>query len=190
MIASLSAVEDEHVQADLMAAIAERRDRSAFVQLFEYFAPRIKAYMRRMGADGALADELAQESLITLWRRAASYDPARASVSTWLFTIARNKRIDAARRTKRSEFLVEDPLLDERAIPSGEQVASASETSRILKEAIAELPDDQAAIVKMSYFDGQSHSVIAEQLGLPLGTVKSRIRLALQKLKQSLGQVL
>lgn len=190
LMASLSVMEDEHVQADLMAAIAERSDRAAFVKLFEYFAPRIKGYMRRMGADGSLAEELAQEAMITLWRRAASYDPARGALSTWLFTIARNKRIDAVRKTKRPDFFAAEPLFDESAVPSGEQVASSVETSKLLQEAIASLPEDQAKIVQMSYFEGQSHSMIAEQLGLPLGTVKSRVRLALQKLKQSLGQVL
>ncbi len=186
---SLSLLEDEDVQAEMMAAIAARQDRSAFVQIFEYFAPRIKAYMRRMGADGAQAEELTQEAMITLWRRAASYDPAKASLSTWLYTIARNKRIDAIRRAKRPDALVDELLLNQQAVPSSEQVASAAQTARIVRAALADLPAEQAAIIQMSYFEGQSHSMIAEQLGLPLGTVKSRVRLALQKLRQSLGRV-
>ncbi len=186
---SLSMLEDEDVQAEMMAAIAERRDRSAFAQVFEYFAPRIKAYMRRMGADSAQAEELMQEAMITLWRRAASYDPAKASLSTWLYTIARNKRIDAIRRAKRPDTVVDELRLHEPVVPSGEQLAAAAQTARIVRSALAELPEEQAAIVRMSYFEGQSHSMIAEALGLPLGTVKSRVRLALQKLRQSLGQV-
>lgn len=189
-MAVLSMTEDEDLQADLMTAVAEKRDRSAFVQLFEHFAPRIKAYMRSTGTDNAQAEELTQEAMITLWRRAASYDPAKASLSTWLFTIARNKRIDAVRRTKRFDLFAAEALLDETLAPSSEQMASAAETSRIIRDALAELPEEQARIVHMSYFEGQSHSMIADQLGLPLGTVKSRVRLALLKLKQSLGQVL
>jgi RNA polymerase sigma-70 factor (ECF subfamily) len=169
--------------ADLMAAVAARRDRAAFAALFNHFAPRIKAYMMRGGIDADGAEEIAQEAMIQVWRRADSFDAARAGVSTWIYTIARNKRIDRLRRQRH-------PALDEaeyRALLSeparGDDAAESSESEAHLARSIATLPAEQAEIVRLAYYEDKSHSAIAAELRLPLGTVKSRIRLALARLR-------
>ncbi|MEX0758146.1 MAG: sigma-70 family RNA polymerase sigma factor, partial [Tistlia sp.] len=102
---------DPPLQASLIRAVAENRDKAAFGRLFRHFAPRVKAYLLRLGTESAAAEELAQETMVVLWRKAATFDPAQASVGTWVFTIARNKRIDRLRRLQRPTLDPEDPLL-------------------------------------------------------------------------------
>lgn len=155
----------------LIRAVATLRDRGAFAELFAYFAPRLKAFMMKGGADGDTAEELAQEAMIQVWRRADSFDPGRAAASTWIYTIARNKRIDRLRRERR-------PAMSEE-----EYAAERSQAETRIARSIDELPEDQAMVVKMAFYEGKSHSAIAAELHLPLGTVKSRIRLALTRLR-------
>lgn len=169
--------------ADLVAAIAADRDRQAFVRLFEHFAPRVKSYLMRLGCQAAEADELAQEALLAVWQKAATFDRQQSSVSTWLFTIARNKRIDAIRRTRRPELDPEDPALVPAAPEQADEILQAAQSAGRLRAAIAELPVDQRELLVLAFFQEKSHSDIAATTGLPLGTVKSRIRLAMQRLR-------
>jgi RNA polymerase sigma-70 factor (ECF subfamily) len=170
----------------LLIAVAGRRDRSAFAALFDHFAPRVKAYLLRLGASPALAEDLAQEALLSLWRKAHMFDPAKASAATWLFTIARNLRIDTIRRERRPELSPED------FTPEGEPMADdglalADDEAR-LRAALKDLPADQIQVVELSFFADKPHSQIAAELGIPLGTVKSRLRLAMARLKRVLGE--
>lgn len=179
---------DRDHQAELLHRVAHAADRAAFAELFAHFAPRVKGYMLRQGAPEDVAEELAQESLVTLWRKAASFDPAQASVATWIFTIARNKRIDRLRRERRPEFDPEDPALlpDPPAEPGAGMDQAQAETR--LRAALAELPPEQRRLLDLAFFEDISHRDIAERENLPLGTVKGRIRLALAKLRGRLEQ--
>jgi RNA polymerase sigma-70 factor (ECF subfamily) len=168
----------------LIVAIAEKGDREAFTALFNHFAPRVKSYLLRLGAASETAEELAQETLLTVWRRAGAYDPDRAAASTWIFTIARNLRIDVARRERR-------PLPGEDAQPAAPQpdasLSSRQDVDRVAA-AIAVLPADQAQVVRLAFFSDKPHSEVASDLCLPLGTVKSRLRLAISKLRAALEE--
>src|SRR5260221_2034399 len=173
--------------ADLIAAIAARQDRAAFETLFRHYAPRVKAFVMRGGADAEAAQEVAQETLIMVWRKAASFDPTRASASTWIFTIARNKRIDLIRRGTRPQIEVEDWLnafVGE--AQDADKSVEAEQTYIKVKAILADLSADQLAVIRKAFFEDKTHTVIAEEMGLPLGTVKSRIRLALGRLREKI----
>jgi RNA polymerase sigma-70 factor (ECF subfamily) len=171
----------------LLGAVGARRDLEAFETLFRHFAPRVKAYMARMGGDGQLAEELMQETMIAVWNKADRFDPAKGSVSTWIFTIARNLRIDGFRREKRPDFDPDDPAFVPDDVAPADAELDARQASEQLHQAIAALPVEQAALLKLSFFEDQSHSAIATRLNLPLGTVKSRMRLAFDKLRAALA---
>jgi RNA polymerase sigma-70 factor (ECF subfamily) len=170
-----------------IVAIAARGDRAAFGRLFEHFAPRLKSFLMRQGADAASAEDLVQETMLSVWRKAALFDPARATASTWIFTIARNLRIDAIRKTIRPEFDPADPAFVPDSEPAADDVVTAEETATIIRSALAELPDEQAEVVRLSFFEDKAHGEIATQLALPLGTVKSRLRLAMKRIRSFLG---
>jgi RNA polymerase sigma-70 factor (ECF subfamily) len=173
-------------RADLVHRIAERGDAEAFRSLFQAYAPRVKSYMMRQGADAATAEELAQETMLAVWRKARLYSGDKGSAGTWIFTIARNLRIDRIRReTPWQELPVGyqekascDPLPDE-AVSAGEERAR-------LERALALLPAEQHEVVALAFLEGLSHGEIADRLGIPMGTVKSRMRLAYQKLRAAL----
>jgi RNA polymerase sigma-70 factor (ECF subfamily) len=170
----------------LVGAVATFRDRTAFAELFRHFAPRLKAFMMKGGADSDTAEELAQEAMIQVWRRADSFDPSRAAASTWIYTIARNKRIDRLRRERRPPMSEEDyttALGAAEGSERGDEAAERSQAEVRLARSLEELPEDQATVVKMAFYEDKSHSAIAAELHLPLGTVKSRIRLALTRLR-------
>ena len=167
--------------ADLIA-VARDSDRQAFARLFRHFAPRVKAYLMRLGSDDAAAEDLMQDVMLTVWRRAPTYDPGLAGVSTWVFTIARNRRIDALRRAPRLPADLDDPLRPA-AAATPEAAADAQQWEDKMSAAIATLPAEQAAMLRLAYFDDRSHSDIATALDLPLGTVKSRLRLAIGRLR-------
>jgi RNA polymerase sigma-70 factor (ECF subfamily) len=173
--------------ADLMGAIAARQDRDAFAELFAFYAPRVKAYMLRLGAGAALAEELAQEVMITIWRKAALFDRTQASVSTWIFRVARNRRIDAVRRARRADFDAEDPVLHPEPAEPPDDAVAAGQRERQVREALTRLPVEQVDLLKQAFYDGLSHSEIAMKTGIPLGTVKSRIRLAFGRLRAALA---
>lgn len=171
--------------ADFLQRIAERGDVEAFRKLFQAYAPRLKSYMMRQGADPNTAEELAQETLLTVWRKAGLYSGEKGSATTWIFTIARNLRIDRLRRELTWVALPdghdEEPSAD--ALP--DELLSEQERKVRVQAALANLPADQHEVVSLSYVEGLSHSEIAERLGLPLGTVKSRMRLAYHKIRES-----
>ncbi len=171
----------------LLDAVATRQDRNAFAQLFEHFAPRVKAYMRRLGAADQKAEDIVQEVMITVWRRAGLYDAAQASVSTWIFTIARNKRIDDLRRERHPEIDPNDPALVADPQDPADELVISQDQARRLRDAVGALPEEQALVLRKNFFEDKPHGVIAQELDLPLGTVKSRARLALAKLRQVLG---
>jgi RNA polymerase sigma-70 factor, ECF subfamily len=166
----------------LLRSIAVDRDRAAFAELFGHFAPRVKGFLMRYGLPDVLSEDLAQETMLTVWRKANRFDPARAGVSTWIFTIARNKRIDRLRRDRggAARFDISDEADN---CGSSEELAIAEETAEQVRMAIAALPDNQAQIVRLSFFAEKPHAEIAQELDIPLGTVKSRVRLALARLR-------
>ena len=167
-----------------LAAIAQDQDRKAFAEVFRHFAPRVKAFLMKSGADESLAEECMQDVMATLWHKAHMYDPSRASVATWIFTIARNRKIDLLRRYARPE--PEDlPWGPEQAPDQADVIALQQDTGR-LAHAIAKLPAKQRELIQHAYFGDLSHSEIAVETGLPLGTIKSRIRLALERLRHSM----
>ncbi|HEY4170845.1 MAG TPA: sigma-70 family RNA polymerase sigma factor, partial [Reyranella sp.] len=174
--------------ADLIEAIAACKDRAAFASLFRFYAPRIKAFVMKGGADPDAAQEVAQEAMIMVWRKAPSFDRTRASAATWIYTIARNKRIDLLRRT-RPDLSTEDWLAvyaaDE---PDADKSMSAGQTYMRMKELMQGLSADQLLVLRKAFFEDKTHTAIAEELMLPWGTVKSRIRLALGKLREALDR--
>lgn len=172
--------------ADLIEAIAARQDRAAFAALFRHFAPRLKAFVMRGGTDADTAQEVAQEALVMVWRKAASFDRTRASAATWLYTIARNKRIDLLRRGARP-IDTEDWLAVYAPEPeAADKSVLAGQTYARVKELLVGLSEDQLVVIQKAFFEDKTHTVIAEELKLPLGTVKSRIRLALGRLREAL----
>lgn len=169
--------------AELLVAVGTRQDRAAFAELFGHFAPRVKSYLMRLGGDSSTAEELMQETMVNVWRKAGQYDPAKAAPSTWIFTIARNVRIDLYRRVKRPEFDAEDPALVPDPIEQPDDVMAREQIAAKVGQAIGGLSEAEQSVLKLSFFEELSHSAIAERLGLPLGTVKSRLRLAFGKLR-------
>jgi RNA polymerase sigma-70 factor (ECF subfamily) len=169
---------------DDLLRIRDQRDEAAFIKVFEHFGPRVKAFLMKTGMDAALSEECAQEVLVTVWNKAHLYDASRASPSTWIFTIARNKKIDVLRKQKRPE--PEDLTWGPEAEPDQEDVLGLQQESEQLGRALRDLPAKQRELIEKAYFGDLSHSEIAAQTGLPLGTIKSRIRLALERLRHSL----
>jgi len=171
----------------LLVRAARDRDREAFRELHDALAPRIKAYMMRQGAAADLAEELAQEVMVKVWRKAHLFTPDKGSAVTWAFTIARNLRIDKIRREHVWQEVPDgyEDLPDEAAMP--DQQVSDNERSARVHEALRQLPPDQVQVIELSFIDGLSHSEIAQRLAIPLGTVKSRMRLAYAKLQEHLS---
>lgn len=170
----------------LLEAIAARRDREAFKALFGHFAPRVAAFARRLGANAQVAEDLAQDVLLTVWRRAGQFDRRKAGAGTWIFTIARNRRIDMIRHEVRPDFDPADPSLQGEGEAAADDRLAGRRREQSLRRAVARLPEDQALLMRLAYFEDKSHGVIAGELNIPLGTVKSRIRLAMRKLRQML----
>ncbi|WP_205965449.1 sigma-70 family RNA polymerase sigma factor [Pseudorhodobacter turbinis] len=169
----------------LILRVRDAQDKSAFAALFRHFAPRIKGFLMKSGTSAALAEECAQDVMATLWQKAHLFDPARASAATWIFTIARNRRIDALRKSRRPE--PEDLTWGPEAEPDQQEALELSQDTERLGEALALLPQKQRDLIERAYFGDLSHSEIAAETGLPLGTIKSRIRLALERLRHKLS---
>jgi RNA polymerase sigma-70 factor (ECF subfamily) len=164
-----------------VVAIARARDREAFASLFGHFAPRLKGYFLRLGVPMGTAEDLAQDTMLTVWNKASYFDPARASASTWIFTIGRNLRTDLHRRERDPNVLAEALECDPEPMPS-DQVLNAERESRV-RAALTQISSDQALVIRLSFFEDRPQSEIAQALGIPLGTVKSRVRLAMSKLR-------
>ena len=176
---------EDFASADWLRAIAQSRDRKAFERLFAHFAPRMKAYFKRSGFSAELAEDLAQDVLMAIWHKAAQYDPSRADASAWVFGIARNLKIDTMRRrrvaTPRQDAgdLSDPPAL-------ADMILATKQSAEHLRRALRDLPPEQSEVVALAFFDERSHGEIEATLGVPLGTVKSRLRLAMTKLRANL----
>jgi len=188
---------------DCLLRVARDSDQAAFQQLFNKFSPLIKAFTAKQPSFGNqaanMSEELVQETMVKVWQKAASFNPEKASASTWIFTIARNTRIDLIRKTSRHHqnrinnddsedgFDVEDIWIENEDEDVFNQLAK-QRSAETLHEAMKNLPEEQAFILKKVYLEDKSHTEIAEELDLPLGTVKSRVRLALSKLRLSVDR--
>lgn len=174
--------------ADLIGRIAESGDRDAFKSLFEHFAPRIKGFMLKAGCSADEAEEVAQNTLLAVWRKAAQFDRTSAGAAAWIFTIARNLRIDAVRRAAREGAVGQGEEADVETDPdhSAEVMVLRREDAARVTAAILRLPAEQATVIRMAFIEERPHSEIASVLGIPLGTVKSRIRLATSRLRDLL----
>lgn len=169
--------------------IARNRDRAAFIEVYEYFGPRVKSYLLGQGVIPAAADDVLQEVMLAVWNKAALFDPAKAAPSTWIFAIARNKRIDRIRRESKPELDPEEPSLQPSAPDAADDDLLHGQQKTAVAAALAKLPEDQRIVIQYSFMKGLAHGEIAAQLGLPLGTVKSRIRLAFGRLRKELGEL-
>ncbi|WCL54551.1 sigma-70 family RNA polymerase sigma factor [Gimibacter soli] len=169
--------------AALIARIATGADRTAFAELFAWYGPRLKAFALKGGLEDSAADDLVQDVMLTVWRKAALFDPAKAAASTWIFTILRNRRIDLLRR---GTLPTQEIDAAERVAADGEdpeEATSGEQLATLVKDRMASLSPEQAEVIHKAFFEDKSHSDVAAELGLPLGTVKSRIRLALAHLR-------
>lgn len=166
----------------LIEAVAMRRDREAFAQLFSYFAPRLKAWLIKSGATPGAAEDFAQDTLLTVWRKADLFDARKARAATWIFTIARNRRLDMLRRDARPLPTPEIELASEEVRRPDDLLAMSEDAERV-RNALSRLQPDQVEVLRLAFFMDSPHSEIARRLGLPLGTVKSRIRNAMIKLR-------
>ena len=173
----------------LLAAVAATRDRAAFAKLFDHFAPRVKSFMLRKGASAELAEDLVQETMIAVWTKASQYSAERGAASTWVFTIARNLRIDRLRRES-SAFFIDLEGFD---APSEESASddnlNRSQEDDHVSRALAQIPAEQRELLILSYVEDVPQVMIAQRLKLPLGTVKSRMRLAYRRMRKLLEAV-
>lgn len=173
----------------LLRQVAERRDKQAFVTLFRFYAPRLKSFLIKQGFSDIECEDLVQETMLNLWRKAESFDPAKAGVSTWIFTIARNCGVDRRRRTAR---FTQQPSDDARGEPDPDPLAEETmivrQNEAAVRVALGKLPVEQAAVIRMSFYGENPQAEIARSLGIPLGTVKSRVRLALHRLRQLMDE--
>lgn len=176
---------DRHVA--LLGEVAHERSKLAFKELFEHFSPRIKAFLQGSGSDPHAAEEVAQEAMISVWRKAHLFDPAKAAVSTWIFSIARNARIDHLRRSKRPEPDVNDPAFAPDPEKQPHELVTQEEEATRIRRAMEKLSNEQREVLYLAFFEEKSHTEVAIQLEIPLGTVKSRIRLALSRIRSELG---
>ncbi len=167
-----------------MLAVRDTRDREAFACLFDHYAPRLKGFAIRGGASAAEAEDIVQDVMIKVWHRAHQFDPEQAQVSGWIYRIARNQQIDRFRKERRPE--PEMLLAEEDTAPDAGQVVALEQEAAGLREALSRLKPDQREMVERAYLGELSHSEIQAETGLPLGTIKSRIRLALDKLRHEL----
>ncbi|WP_461307857.1 sigma-70 family RNA polymerase sigma factor [Albidovulum sp.] len=171
-------------QTRLLIAVRDRRDREAFAALFAHYAPRLKAMLRRGAMRDSEAEEVVQEAMLAVWHKAAQFDPGRASASAWIYRIARNRQIDIFRREGRPvpDELTQAPPPE----PDASDALAFDQEARRLRAALDALPPEQRDMVERAYLGELSHSEIACDTGLPLGTIKSRIRLALERLRHEL----
>lgn len=174
--------------SELIVAMA-REDRAAFARLFKMYAPRIKTWLMRRGATPDAAEETAQDALLLIWRKAATFDPKRATAAAWIFTVARNLQIDKSRRVARERRGAVYELAEYDEAERPDDLFAAGESGEHVRAAIATLSPEQIKVVQLSFFEGIAHGDVAKILNIPLGTVKSRLRLAMQNLRERLGHL-
>jgi len=184
-----SGVADPPDHAALLGRISLGQDRQAFAELFLFFAPRIKSMMMKSGADAALAEDIAQDVFSSVWRKAHLYRPDRGTAAAWIFTIARNRRIDKLRRQSAQPYLDVDEIELAADDPDAETALAARDDAKRVACAMAELPPEQRDVIQLAYIEDLAQGEIARRLDLPLGTVKSRMRLAYGKLRLALEGV-
>lgn len=173
--------------AGLVVRIGREADRQAFAALFAFYAPRLKSFLARQGHSDLECEDIVQEAMLNVWRKAASFDPVKAGVSTWVYTIARNLGIDRRRRQRRGNEWQELTGYDEPdPDPSAESRLIAAESEIRVRDALKLLPEEQAAVIRMTFYGEDRQTDIASTLGIPLGTVKSRVRLALARLRRAM----
>lgn len=186
MMKNGNAVPPSGSEAALLRRIAETRDRKAFAELFDSYAPRVKAFMMRKGSGAEQAEDLVQETMIAVWSKAALFVAERGSVPTWIFTIARNLRIDRLRREKADLFVtLEGHDAESEDVSPDEALGRVQEDSAVA-QALSLIPDEQRQLLVMSFMEDMAQSEIAAKLQIPLGTVKSRMRLAYARLRKLL----
>jgi RNA polymerase sigma-70 factor, ECF subfamily len=173
--------------AFLIENIASQKDREALAELFAHFAPRVKGYLMRLGASNGQAEEVTQDAMLTVWRKAHLFDRKKAAASTWIFTIARNRRIDILRQQKYPELDANDPALVPDTPAQADDEVIAEQRGELVRAALDKLPEEQRELVRLAFYNGWSHGQLADETNLPLGTVKSRLRLAFGRLRQELG---
>ena len=173
----------------LLLRVGSDRDRFAFKKLYEHFTPRLKSFLLRIGSDMSAAEEICQESMIMVWRRAETFNPDSAGASTWIFTIARNKRIDKLRKDNRPLPDLNDPSFFQIPVDKSDDILQRVEEEKKIKNALKNLPPEQAELILSAYYEEKSHRKIADETNLPLGTVKSRIRLAINRLRTQLEEL-
>ena len=173
--------------AFLIENIASQKDRETLAELFAHFAPRVKGYLMRLGASNGQAEEVTQDAMLTVWRKAHLFDRKKAAASTWIFTIARNRRIDILRQQKYPELDANDPALVPDTPAQADDEVIAEQRGELVRAALDKLPEEQRELVRLAFYNGWSHGQLADETNLPLGTVKSRLRLAFGRLRQELG---
>ncbi len=174
--------------SDCLVRVAADRSRDDFAEIFAHFAPRLKTFLARRGASEGEAEDLVQDVMASVWAKAGQYDPRQASVSTWVYRIARNRQIDAFRRAARPKLDPEDPILQPSPADRPDAQVLRAEAEAEVRAALRDLPAEQADVLRASFYEGLAHVEIAKRLGLPLGTVKSRLRLAFARLRKALDQ--
>ena len=170
----------------LITRVAQNRDRQAFAQLFDHFAPRLKSFMMRKNTSAELAEDLVQEAMISVWTKAAMYEPSKGSVTTWVFTIARNLRIDRIRRDVHMPTTELGDYDEPSEAVEGEELLGRKQEDGLVARALQSIPEEQRQILVLSFVEEMPQSEIAEKLAIPLGTVKSRMRLAYGHLRRIL----
>ncbi len=178
-----------NIDVVLLQRVAASKDREAFAALFDRFAPRVKSFMMRKGATAEIAEDLVQETMITVWSKAALFMPERGGVSTWIFTIARNLRIDRMRREKTSLYTDIDDYDAESNDPAQDDAMSRLQEDGFVARALAQIPEEQRSLLLLSYVEDLPQSEIAKRLQIPLGTVKSRMRLAYRRMRKLLETI-
>jgi RNA polymerase sigma-70 factor (ECF subfamily) len=178
--------QDDQIARRLLQSVAQNLDRQAFGALFDAFAPRVKIFMMRKGAAPELAEDLVQETMILVWTKAGLYDPARGAVSTWVFTIARNLWIDRHRRASLMPLTALGEYDAPSSEPGSDEIVTRKQQARLVAQALEDIPPEQKETLMLSFVDDLAHSEIALRLNLPLGTVKSRVRLAYGRLRKTL----
>lgn len=174
--------------ATCLENIAAHADRESFKLLFEYYAPRLKAYLMRLGHSSDQAEELTQEVMLTIWRKAGQFNRKQASPAAWIFRIARNRGIDAHRRKQRPKLDADDPLLRPEDLPEPDALLEATEVAERIQAELSYLPKEQSMVLTAAFYHGLAHSEIAKKYKLPLGTVKSRLRLGFDRLRLKLRE--
>ena len=170
----------------LVQRIGQNGDKAAFALLFKQFGPKLKSLMLRLGTDTSTAEELVQETMLSVWRKSHTFDSSKVSASTWMFTIARNLRIDRFRSESRPEFDPSDPaLIPEPELQADEQL-ELKNRQKFVRKCLDGLPNDQREVIQLSFMQGLSHQEISDKLDIPLGTAKSRLRLSFGKLRKTI----